>query len=51
MGRAPWACVHQGDFFAWAARTRERFECAAGNGLHGGPPLSLTLQEVLYDER
>ena len=31
MGRAPWACVHQGDFFAWAARTRERFECAAGN--------------------
>ena len=31
MGRAPGACVHQGDFFAWAARTRERFECAAGN--------------------
>ena len=31
MGRAPWACVHQGDFFAWAARTRERFDCAAGN--------------------
>ncbi len=31
MGRAPWACVHQGEFIAWAARTRERFECAAGN--------------------
>ena len=31
MGRTPRACVHQGDFFAWAARTRERFECAAGN--------------------
>ena len=31
MGRAPGASVHQGDFFAWAARTRERFECAAGN--------------------
>ena len=31
MRRAPGACVHQGDFFAWAARTGERFECAAGN--------------------
>jgi len=29
--RAPWALVHQGDFFAWAAETEERFECAAGN--------------------
>ena len=29
--RAPWGFVHEGDFFAWAARTRERFECAAGN--------------------
>lgn len=29
--RAPWALVHEGDFFAWAAHTRERFECAAGN--------------------
>jgi len=28
---APWALVHEGDFFAWAAETRERFECAAGN--------------------
>lgn len=28
---APWALVHEGDFFAWAATTRERFECAAGN--------------------
>ena len=31
MGRAPGASVHQGDFFAWAEQTRERFECAAGN--------------------
>lgn len=31
MQRAPWALVHEGDFFAWAAETRERFECAAGN--------------------
>jgi adenine-specific DNA-methyltransferase len=31
MQRAPWALVHEGDFFAWAANTAERFECAAGN--------------------
>ena len=31
MHRAPWGVVHEGDFFAWAARTNERFECAAGN--------------------
>ena len=29
--RAPWADIHEGDFFAWAAHTHERFECAAGN--------------------
>jgi adenine-specific DNA methylase len=29
--RAPWALVHEGDFFAWATETEERFECAAGN--------------------
>ena len=29
--RAPRATVHEEDFFAWAARTGERFECAAGN--------------------
>ncbi|PWU14168.1 MAG: SAM-dependent methyltransferase [Verrucomicrobia bacterium] len=29
--RAPGALVHEGDFFQWAARTRERFEAAAGN--------------------
>ncbi len=29
--RAPSALVHEGDFFAWAAETAERFECAAGN--------------------
>ena len=28
---APWALVHEGDFFSWADRTRERFECTAGN--------------------
>jgi len=29
--RSPGSLMHQGDFFSWAARTRERFECAAGN--------------------
>lgn len=29
--QAPWALVHEGDFFRWAASTKERFECAAGN--------------------
>lgn len=29
--RAPGALVHEGDFFAWAMETHERFECAAGN--------------------
>lgn len=29
--RAPWALVHEGDFFAWAGSTTERFECAVGN--------------------
>jgi adenine-specific DNA-methyltransferase len=29
--RAPSALVHEGDFFAWATETAERFECAAGN--------------------
>lgn len=29
--RAPWALVHEGDFFQWAEGTKERFECAAGN--------------------
>lgn len=28
---APGSLIHEGDFFAWAAETRERFECAAGN--------------------
>ncbi len=31
VAAAPWALVHEGDFFKWAAETRERFECAAGN--------------------
>lgn len=29
--RAPWALVHEGDFFSWAINTPERFDCAAGN--------------------
>ena len=29
--RAPAALIHEGDFFTWAMRTTERFECAAGN--------------------
>jgi len=29
--RAPWALVHEGDFFPWAEATSERFECCAGN--------------------
>jgi adenine-specific DNA-methyltransferase len=31
VDRAPHALVHQGDFFAWAAETPERFEALAGN--------------------
>jgi tRNA1(Val) A37 N6-methylase TrmN6 len=31
MSRAPWALIHEGDFFAWAANTKERFDCAVGN--------------------
>ncbi len=31
VSAAPWALVHNGDFFAWAGQTYERFECAAGN--------------------
>ncbi len=29
--RSPGNLIHQGDFFAWASQTHERFECAAGN--------------------
>lgn len=29
--RAPWALVHQAEFFGWAEQTTERFEVAAGN--------------------
>lgn len=29
--RAPGSLIHQGDFFRWAGKTVERFECAAGN--------------------
>ncbi|MGQ0629324.1 MAG: N-6 DNA methylase [Phycisphaerales bacterium] len=29
--RAPGSLIHQGDFFAWAGQTHERFDCAAGN--------------------
>ena len=31
IDRAPWALVHEGDFFQWAEATQERFECCAGN--------------------
>jgi predicted RNA methylase len=31
IDRAPWALVHEGDFFSWASNTTERFDCAAGN--------------------
>ena len=31
IARAPWALVHEGDFFQWAEATAERFDCAAGN--------------------
>jgi adenine-specific DNA-methyltransferase len=31
IGRAPWALVHEGDFFAWAGNTEEKFDCIAGN--------------------
>ena len=31
MQRAPGALIHEGDFFAWAGSTEERFECATGN--------------------
>lgn len=29
--RAPWALVHESDFFQWAEATPERFECCVGN--------------------
>ena len=28
---APWARVHESDFFVWAAQSRDRFDCAVGN--------------------
>jgi adenine-specific DNA-methyltransferase len=31
MLRAPWALVHEGDFFSWAAETPERFAAVGGN--------------------
>lgn len=31
MERAPWAMIHEGDFFTWASQTAERFDAAAGN--------------------
>src|SRR5205807_1031526 len=31
VARAPWALVHEEEFFTWAANTNDRFECAAGN--------------------
>ncbi len=31
ISAAPWATIHEADFFAWAGETAERFDCAAGN--------------------
>jgi tRNA1(Val) A37 N6-methylase TrmN6 len=31
MAVAPWAQVHESEFFSWAAHWKERFDCAAGN--------------------
>ncbi len=31
IARAPWALIHEGDFFQWAEATSERFECCTGN--------------------
>ena len=31
LQRAPDALIHEGEFFAWAGSTEERFECAVGN--------------------
>ena len=31
MERAPWALIHEGDFFTWAAATHERFNAVGGN--------------------
>lgn len=31
MKRAPWALIHEGDFFTWAAETTERFDVVGGN--------------------
>src|ERR1044072_8098455 len=28
---APFATIHEGEFFSWASQTSERFECVAGN--------------------
>ncbi|MCY4515486.1 MAG: SAM-dependent DNA methyltransferase [Candidatus Tectomicrobia bacterium] len=29
--QAPWALIHEGDFFSWARETEERFDAAVGN--------------------
>ncbi len=29
--RVPWAALHHGDFFEWAASAGQRFDCAVGN--------------------
>jgi adenine-specific DNA-methyltransferase len=31
MARAPWALVHEGDFFSWASETQELFTAVGGN--------------------
>ena len=40
VAKAPWALIHEGEFFSWASETSERFECAAGNSaLHPVPAI------------
>lgn len=31
QGKAPWAEIRRAEFFSWADKTKERFECVAGN--------------------
>ena len=31
IARAPKAMIHEGDFFSWAQKTKQRFDCAVGN--------------------
>jgi len=41
--KTPGSLIHQGDFFAWAEETHERFDCAAGT-----PPFIRYQRLALY---